>query len=188
VIFTGSSSSSSSSDRKLCSNKFTWCFHKQNYYIFYRHADVERTYAWIFIVLGTGLLLIILYSVKIIGRSNEHMFRFTGAKVQKLKRHGCPGHTNCSYYRKIIFVNISTAQCFWTFLEMIIYALPYSGRLMPGSGHVLTVYSVTHEPRVFCHLSWFPNWLDFNSYFIWQISLSIYIHGVFNSMRIPTLL
>ena len=23
-------------DRKLCSNKFTWCFHKQDYYLFYR--------------------------------------------------------------------------------------------------------------------------------------------------------
>jgi hypothetical protein len=31
-------------DRKLCSNKFTWCFHKQNYYMFYRHANVQRTY------------------------------------------------------------------------------------------------------------------------------------------------
>jgi hypothetical protein len=30
-------------DRKLCSNKFTWCFHKQNYYIFYRHANIQRT-------------------------------------------------------------------------------------------------------------------------------------------------
>ena len=23
---------------------FTWCFHKQNYYIFYRHANIQRTY------------------------------------------------------------------------------------------------------------------------------------------------
>ena len=35
-------------DRKLCSNKFTWCFHKQlNYYIFYRHANIQRTYYYI---------------------------------------------------------------------------------------------------------------------------------------------
>jgi hypothetical protein len=27
------------SDRKLCSNKFTWCFHKQNYY---RNSLVEQ--------------------------------------------------------------------------------------------------------------------------------------------------
>jgi hypothetical protein len=26
------------------SNKFTWCFHKQNYYIFNRHANIQRTY------------------------------------------------------------------------------------------------------------------------------------------------
>jgi hypothetical protein len=25
-------------------NKFTLCFHKQNYYMFYRHANVQRTY------------------------------------------------------------------------------------------------------------------------------------------------
>jgi hypothetical protein len=25
-------------------NKFTWCFHKQNYYMFYRHAKIQRTY------------------------------------------------------------------------------------------------------------------------------------------------
>jgi hypothetical protein len=31
-------------DRKLCSNKFTWCFHKPNYYMFYRHANIQRTY------------------------------------------------------------------------------------------------------------------------------------------------
>jgi hypothetical protein len=31
-------------NRKLCSNKFTWGFHKQNYYMFYRHANVQRTY------------------------------------------------------------------------------------------------------------------------------------------------
>jgi hypothetical protein len=31
-------------DRKLCSNKFTWCFHKQNYYMFYHHANIQRTY------------------------------------------------------------------------------------------------------------------------------------------------
>jgi hypothetical protein len=23
--------------------KFTWCFHKQNYYMFYHHANVQRT-------------------------------------------------------------------------------------------------------------------------------------------------
>jgi hypothetical protein len=28
----------------LFSNKFTWCFHKQNYYMFYRHANIQRTY------------------------------------------------------------------------------------------------------------------------------------------------
>ena len=33
-------------DRKHCSNKFTWCFHKQNYYMFYRHANIQRTYFW----------------------------------------------------------------------------------------------------------------------------------------------
>jgi hypothetical protein len=27
----------------ICSNKLTWCFHKQNYYIFYRHANIQRT-------------------------------------------------------------------------------------------------------------------------------------------------
>jgi hypothetical protein len=27
----------------FCSNKFTWYFHKQNYYMFYRHATVQRT-------------------------------------------------------------------------------------------------------------------------------------------------
>ena len=26
------------------SNKFTWCFHKQNYYMFYRHANIQRTH------------------------------------------------------------------------------------------------------------------------------------------------
>jgi hypothetical protein len=30
--------------KALCSNKFTWCFHKQNYYMFYRHANIQRTY------------------------------------------------------------------------------------------------------------------------------------------------
>jgi hypothetical protein len=28
----------------ICSNKFTWCFHKQNYYMFYPHANLQRTY------------------------------------------------------------------------------------------------------------------------------------------------
>ena len=25
-------------------NKFTWCFHKENNYIFNRHANIQRTY------------------------------------------------------------------------------------------------------------------------------------------------
>ena len=33
----------------ICSNKFTWCFHKQNYYMFYRHANIQRTYCSIII-------------------------------------------------------------------------------------------------------------------------------------------
>jgi hypothetical protein len=33
-----------------CSNKFSWCFHKQNYYMFYRHANLQRTYLWIFLL------------------------------------------------------------------------------------------------------------------------------------------
>jgi hypothetical protein len=38
-------------------NKFTWCFHKQNYYIFYRHANIQRTYEIIFVrhVLYNGM-------------------------------------------------------------------------------------------------------------------------------------
>ena len=38
----------------LCSNKFTWCFHKQNYYIFNRHANIQRTY-YLFIISMTKL-------------------------------------------------------------------------------------------------------------------------------------
>jgi hypothetical protein len=26
------------------SNEFTWCLHKQKYYMFYRHANLQRTY------------------------------------------------------------------------------------------------------------------------------------------------
>jgi hypothetical protein len=26
----------------------TWCFHKQNYYIFYRHANIQRTEKYLF--------------------------------------------------------------------------------------------------------------------------------------------
>jgi hypothetical protein len=41
VISTGRSGLT---DRKLCSNKFTWCFHKQNYYIKVYHSSENKLF------------------------------------------------------------------------------------------------------------------------------------------------
>jgi hypothetical protein len=35
---------------------FTWCFHKQNYYMFYRHANQQRTYFILFVTMWRYLL------------------------------------------------------------------------------------------------------------------------------------
>ena len=39
-----------SSISRVCSNKFTWCFHKQNNYIFNRHANIQRTYSLVLLL------------------------------------------------------------------------------------------------------------------------------------------
>jgi hypothetical protein len=39
----------------LLQSLFTWCFHKQNYYMFYRHANIQRTYY--FTLFGKNIIL-----------------------------------------------------------------------------------------------------------------------------------
>jgi hypothetical protein len=48
----------------ICSNKFTWCFHKQNNYIFNRHANIQITYFRAFVTFAVKKLEALLILVE----------------------------------------------------------------------------------------------------------------------------